>query len=36
MDTMDMNEEDAIKYVQNIRDRRKKFEDPVDSEEDEE
>ena len=36
MDTMDMNEEDAIKYVQNIRDRRKKFEDPVESEEDEE
>lgn len=36
MDTMDMNEEDAIKYVQNIRDRRKKFEDPIDSEEDEE
>lgn len=36
MDTMDMNEEDAIKYVQNIHDRRKKFEDPVESEEDEE
>ena len=36
MDTMDMNEEDAIKYVQNIKDRRKKYEEPTESEEDEE
>ena len=36
METMDMNEEDAIEYVRNIRERRKLFEDPVESEEDEE
>lgn len=36
METRDMTEEQAIEYVQKINERRKMFEDPIESEEDEE